>query len=341
VTWLVTGGAGYIGRHVVLAMREAGHGTVVLDDLSTGDGSTLPTGVPLVRSSVTDVAALRRTMIEYNVRGVIHLAARKSVRDSMEDPIWYYRQNVVGTLALMEAMVAAGVRRVLHSSSAAVYGSVAGEEVDENTSACPMNPYGETKLVSEWILRDVARSHGLTQSSLRYFNVAGTAAPRLRDRWGTGLIPQVLDALILGAKPAVLGRDYPTRDGSCVRDFVHVADVAYAHRLVAEGLERGGCSSEYNIGSGTGFSVLEIFELVQKVTGIPFEPQDRGRRGGDPASVVACTARIRAELGWAARHTVEDMIRSEWQARIGRRTQGRAQQRGRSETGSLALPVPS
>jgi UDP-glucose 4-epimerase len=318
VTWLVTGGAGYIGRHVILAMRGAGHRTVVFDDLSTGDGSTLPDGVPLVRSSVTDVAALRRTMVAYDVRGVIHLAARKSVRDSMLDPITYYRQNVVGTLAVMEAMVAAGVGLVLHSSSAAVYGSTGSELVGESTSTCPMNPYGETKLVSEWILRDVARSHGLAQSSLRYFNVAGTASPALRDRCGTGLIPQVLDALIRGTAPQVLGCDYPTRDGSCVRDFVHVTDVANAHRLVAEALQRGACSPEYNIGSGAGFSVLEIFELIRRITGIPFEVQDAGRRSGDPASVVACTNRIRLELGWAARHSVEDMIRSEWQARIAR-----------------------
>lgn len=299
---------------MVGAMVRAGHRVVVVDDLSAGDLAVLPTGVPLVRACVTDAAALRGVMADHGVHAVIHLAARKSVGESVRDPIRYYRHNVDGTLALVEAVLWAGVRRVVLASSAAVYGSPEVDVVDEDTPTRPMNPYGETKLVCEWILRDAAVAHDLEQVCLRYFNVAGTLTARLRDRRGGGLIPQALAAVAAGAPPVVLGRDYPTPDGSCVRDYVHVADVAAAHVLVADALERGVCGPVYNIGSGVGSSVLEVLDAVRAVTGASFEVRTAPRRPGDPARVIAAVDRIRADLGWTARRSMAEMVSAEWRA---------------------------
>jgi UDP-glucose 4-epimerase len=312
-TWLVTGGAGYVGRHVVLSLLAAGHRAVVFDDLSSGDRGSLP-AVPFVLGSITDAAALKQAMTTHRVAGVIHLAAHKSVSDSIRDPLAYYRNNAVGTLTVAEAMVAARVKRLVHSSSAAVYGAVDGGLVGEDAPLVPINPYGETKLVGERLLRDVAAAHGIQQSSLRYFNVAGTAAPRLRDTHGAGLIPAVLNALVLGVRPVVYGIDHDTPDGSCIRDYVHVSDIASAHRLVAQGLLRGECSPAYNVGTGHGVSVLEILDLVERITKHRVVPRMRDRRPGDPARVVAATELIQRELGWRPAHPLEDTIRSEWLA---------------------------
>lgn len=317
MSWLVTGGAGYIGGHVVREMVEAGHRVVVFDDLSTGDVRSVPAGVLLVHACVTDTALLRRAMDEHGVHAVMHLAARKSVGESVRDPIRYYRQNVAGTLAVVEAMTRTGVRRIVLASSAAVYGSPEVERVDEDTPTDPVNPYGKTKLACEWIVRDAAAAYGVHQVCLRYFNVAGTLGAGLRDRGGAGLIPRALAAVAAGTPPSVLGGDYPTPDGSCVRDFVHVADVAAAHRLVAEALERGRCEPVYNIGSGTGLSVLEVLDTVRSVTGTAFESRTVARRHGDPARVIASVDRIRSGLGWTARRSVADMVRDDWAARTG------------------------
>src|SRR5262249_54812354 len=236
-------------------MLRAGQRVVAFDNLATGDPAVLPPGVPLVRGCVTDSGAVRRAIVAHGADAVIHLAARKSVGESVADPVGYYRQNVDGTLALVEAMVATGVGRVVLSSSAAVYGCPDLDAVTEDTPARPVNPYGETKLVCEWIIRDAAAAYGLEHACLRYFNVAGCVTARLRERGPGGLIPRALAAVLGGANPVVLGRDYPTPDGSCVRDFVHVADVAAAHVMVARALERGRCGPVYNIGSGVGRSV--------------------------------------------------------------------------------------
>ncbi len=316
VTWLVTGAAGYVGGYVVRAMLRAGHRVVAFDDLSTGDPAVLPADVALVRGCVTDSAALRRTMVDHGVEAVIHLAARKSVGESVTDPVRYYRQNVDGTLALVEALIATGVGRVVLSSSAAVYGSPDLDAVTEDTPPRPANPYGETKLACEWIIRDAAAAYGLEHVCLRYFNVAGCAATRLRDRGGGGLIPRALTAVVDGANPVLLGRDYPTPDGSCVRDFVHVADVAAAHVMVARALQRGRCAPVYNVGSGVGRSVLEVLDTIQRVTGAAFAVQTADRRPGDPARVVACIDRIREEVGWTPRHSFVEMVRGEWRARL-------------------------
>lgn len=313
-TWLVTGGAGYIGAHVVRALLEDGHEVVVLDDLSAGDPRALPVGVPLVEGTVTDRAVVERVLRDHVVDGVMHLAARKSVPDSMSDPGHYYRENVSGMMALLDAMVATGTRHLVLTSSAAVYGESAHGVVEETAPLQPINPYGETKLACEWLARDFARAHGLRVTSLRYMNVAGAAEPGLRDRTRTGLVPLVVDAVAAGRKPRVFGLHHGTADGSCVRDFIHVADIARAHVLAGEALLAGTCGEVYNLGSGQGSSVLEVIEAVGRHAGAPVAYDVEPARAGDPAEVVASIDRVVAELGWKPEHDLAATVASEWDA---------------------------
>ncbi|MEV6165818.1 UDP-glucose 4-epimerase GalE [Streptomyces sp. NPDC052052] len=317
MTWLITGGAGFIGAHVVRAMREAGEEVVVYDDLSTGDRSRIPADVPFVQGSTLDAARLRQTLTEYSVHGVVHLAAKKQVAESVERPLYYYRENVHGLQTLLEAVADSDVRAFLFSSSAAVYGMPDVPLVTEDTPCAPINPYGETKLAGEWMVRAAGKAHGITTASLRYFNVAGAATPQLADTGVFNLVPMVFEKLSQGASPVVFGDDYDTGDGTCVRDFIHVDDIASAHLAAARALldREPGADLTVNIGRGEGVSVREMIELIGEVTGYAAEaaPVSAPRRPGDPARVVASAARIHAELGWAARHDAREMVASAWE----------------------------
>ncbi|WP_042412753.1 UDP-glucose 4-epimerase GalE [Streptacidiphilus anmyonensis] len=314
MTWLVTGGAGYIGAHVVRAMVEAGHGVVVLDDLSTGDPSRLPAGVPLVQGSTLDQPLLASVLREHDVTGVLHIAAKKQVGESVEKPLWYYRENVEGLRVVLEAAAEAGVRRFLLSSSAAVYGMPDVDLVTEETPCRPMSPYGESKLVGEWLVRAAGRAHGMGTVSLRYFNVAGAATPELGDPGVFNLVPMVFERLDAGEPPRIFGDDYPTPDGTCIRDYIHVADVAEAHVAAVRRLtaDPDGTDLILNIGRGEGVSVRQMLDVIGEVTGLDTTGEVTPRRAGDPARVVASAERIAEELGWKARFDVHEMISSAW-----------------------------
>ncbi len=233
MTWLITGGTGYIGAHVARTMAAAGERVVVLDDVSSGVPRRLPPEIALVRGSVLDRELLDRTLADHGVTGVVHLAAKKQVGESVEKPLLYYRENVYGLTVLLEAVAAAGVRRFLFSSSAAVYGVPEAELISEDTPCAPINPYGETKLAGEWLVRAAGRAHGISTACLRYFNVAGAAEPGLADTGVFNIIPMFFDRITRGEAPRIFGDDYPTPDGTCIRDYIHVADLAEAHLSVA------------------------------------------------------------------------------------------------------------
>ncbi|MFI2779901.1 UDP-glucose 4-epimerase GalE [Streptomyces sp. ALB3] len=315
MTWLITGGAGYIGAHVAKAMTGAGERVVVLDDISTGIETRLPADVTLVRGSASDREVLDRVLSEHAVTGVVHLAAKKQVGESVEKPLLYYRENVTGLGVLLEAVVAAGVRRFLFSSSAAVYGVPDVELITEATPCAPINPYGETKLAGEWLVRATGRAHGMSTACLRYFNVAGAAAPELADTGVYNVVPMFFDRLTRGEAPRIFGEDYPTPDGTCVRDYIHVADLAEAHLAVARHLDQdpGGGDLTVNIGRGEGVSVRRLAELVGEVTGLRTEPVIEPRRPGDAARAVASAARMTEELGWTAHRGMREMVESAWE----------------------------
>ena len=315
MTWLITGGAGYIGAHVVRAMTRAGERVVVLDDLSTGNPDRLADDVPLIRGSAADRALLDRVLAEHEVTGVVHLAAKKQVGESVEKPLLYYRENVTGLNILLEAVAAAGVRRFLFSSSAAVYGVPEAELITEAAPCLPINPYGETKLAGEWLVRAAGQAHGLSTGCLRYFNVAGAAEPQLSDTGVFNVIPMFFDRLTRGEAPRIFGDDYATPDGTCIRDYIHVADLAEAHLVVARQLAAQGGPGDLtvNIGRGEGVSVRELADLVAEVTGYDVKPETEPRRAGDAAKAVASCERMSGELGWTARYGVREMVESAWQ----------------------------
>jgi UDP-glucose 4-epimerase len=316
MTWLVTGGAGYIGAHVVDAMRAAGQGVVVLDDLSSGVGERVD-DVPLVVGSILDRPLVEETMRAHGVRGIVHLAAKKQVEESVRRPLFYYEQNVEGLRRLLDAATTTGVESFVFSSSAAVYGAPDEEQVHEDLDCRPVNPYGRTKLVGERMVSDVADATGLRYVALRYFNVAGSAAPSRADTGESNLVPMVFRRLADRRAPLIFGADHPTPDGTCIRDFVHVSDIASAHVAAACGLSEGRVTAlTANIGRGEGVSVREMVETIRDVTGTAgeswSEPVVVAARQGDPPRVVASAARIRAELGWQARWGVRDMVESAW-----------------------------
>ena len=316
MTWLVTGGAGYIGSHVVRAFRQAGLGVVVLDDLSSGHREFVPPDVPFVEGSLLDTELVRSALAENAVDGVVHLAGFKYAGVSVSRPLHTFEQNVTGTAHLLAAMAAEGVERIVFSSSAGVYGTPDVERVTEATATTPQSPYGESKLVGEWLLADQARATGLRHTSLRYFNVVGSGAPDLYDTSPHNLFPLIFEALLAGRTPRINGGDYATPDGTCVRDYVHVADLADAHVAAAQALATGRPLEQvYNLGSGDGVSVREIMSAVAEVTGIAFAPEIAPRRPGDPARIVASGELAARDLGWAMRHSLRDMVASAWQAR--------------------------
>ncbi|MBX3079001.1 MAG: UDP-glucose 4-epimerase GalE [Cryobacterium sp.] len=316
MTWLVTGGAGYIGSHVAAALQQADMNVVVVDNLSTGREQFVPPGVVFARGTILDREFLQETLERNHVTGVIHVAGFKYAGVSVERPLHTYEQNVTATLTLLAAMAAADIHRMVFSSSASVYGTPNVDVVTEGTAKAPESPYGETKLIGEWLLADEGRARGLDHVSLRYFNVVGSGLPYVFDVSPHNLFPLVFDALLAGRTPQINGNDYPTPDGTCVRDYVHVSDIAAAHVAAARRLEaQEPLEPAYNLGSGTGSSVAEIMAAIAEVTGIPFAPAIAPRRPGDPARIVASGELAARDLDWTMRHSLSEMVESAWAAR--------------------------
>jgi UDP-glucose-4-epimerase GalE len=330
-TVLVTGGAGYIGSHAVKVLAAAGCRVVVYDDLSAGHREAVRDG-ELVEGALHDGARLQDTIRRYRPGAVMHFAAWLSVPDSVRDPGGYYRNNVLGTLSVLDAMVAGGVQRFVFSSTAAVFGNPDETPIRETHPTRPINPYGETKLAIERALPHYERAHGLRSISLRYFNAAGA------DPDGeigedhdpeTHLIPVAVDAALGRGTLQVYGEDYPTPDGTCLRDYVHVTDLAEAHVLALRALEGGAASTVYNLGNGRPISVREVIAAVERVTGrrVPWQPAPR--RAGDPAVLFASSERIKHELGWRPRfEDLDTIVRTAWQWRAARPQGYRAQVHG-------------
>ncbi|TFD00912.1 UDP-glucose 4-epimerase GalE [Cryobacterium sinapicolor] len=317
MTTLVTGGTGYIGAHIVDLLLKQGRSVVIADDVVTGIEARVP-GVPILRlelSEDTAVARLRDLMMEHDVDEVVHLAARKQVGESVQRPTWYFQQNLGGLANLLAAMGEAGVTRLVFSSSAAVYGNGAGLPLLETDETRPVNPYGETKLVGEWMIRDETAARPLRAISLRYFNVAGAARPELADRAVLNLIPMVFQKMAEGQNPVIFGDTYDTADGTCVRDFIHVADLADAHLAALSRLhEQPEPFDVFNVGTGRGYSVRDVVDAVARVSGTDLHPSIESPRPGDPASVVAEVDKIGRVLGWSAIRSLSDMVSSAWSA---------------------------
>jgi len=302
MTILITGGAGYIGSHMVHALVEAGERVVVLDNLSTGFKWAIAPGVPLVTGETGDETLVARLIAEHGVSAIIHFAASIVVPESVSDPLGYYRNNTVNSRALIACAVKGGVRQFIFSSTAAVYGNPAKVPIGEDDAVAPMSPYGSSKLMTEIMLRDAGIAHGLDYVILRYFNVAG-ADPGLRTgqstRGATHLIKVAVEtALGKRAKMDVFGTDYPTPDGTCIRDYIHVADLVRAHSHALAYLRAGGRPVTLNCGYGHGFSVLDVIDTVKRVSGVDFRVDRTGPRPGDPARIVANSDRARELLGW-------------------------------------------
>ncbi len=321
MTWLVTGGAGYIGAHIVRALGAAGLEPLVIDDLSSGHEGFVPAGVPFVRGSILDRALVEQTLRTYGVDGVIHVAGFKYAGVSVQRPLHTYAQNVEGTRIVLEAMDAAGTANLVFSSSAAVYGTPDVPLVTEDLPKRPASPYGESKLIGEWLIADqgvatAGTRHPLRHTSLRYFNVVGSGDPAVYDTSPHNLFPLVFEALLEGRTPKIFGDDYDTADGTNVRDYVHVADIAAAHVVAAQRLASGTpIEPAYNLGSQNGLSVRQIMDAMARVTGIDFTPEIAPRRPGDPDRIVATGELAARDLDWANRHTVDEMVRSGWEAR--------------------------
>jgi len=321
MTWLVTGGAGYIGSHIVRALAASGLPPVVVDDLSTGREAFLPEGVPFVRGTILDRDLLVAAMREHRVQGVIHVAGFKYAGVSVQRPLHTYAQNVEGTRAVLAAMEEADVASLVFSSSAAVYGTPDVALVTEDLPKRPASPYGESKLIGEWLIRDqavatAADAYPLRHTSLRYFNVVGSGDPSVFDVSPHNLFPIVFEQLLAGRTPRINGDDYATADGTNVRDYVHVADIAAAHAVAAQRLMAGEpLEPAYNLGSRNGLSVREVMDAIARVTGIPFTPEIGPRRAGDPDRIVATGELAARDLDWRMRHSVDEMVRSGWEAR--------------------------
>ncbi|SNU02011.1 UDP-galactose 4-epimerase [Ruaniaceae bacterium KH17] len=317
MTVMVVGGAGYIGAHVVRLLQEAGVGVVVVDDLSTSNAGRIGDSplVELDAASPEAVEVFRRTIREYDVDSVIHFAARKQVGESMERPLYYYAQNVGGLVNVLEAMQAEDVKKIIFSSSAAVYGMPQNVDmVIEETPCEPINPYGRTKLIGEYILADCARAWGLSYAALRYFNVAGAGWPELGDEAILNLMTMVFDRLERGERPLVFGDDYLTEDGTCIRDYVHVKDLAVAHIKALDVLDKPGSEHVFNVGTGTGASVLEVIEAIGRASGRDTTPIIKERRPGDPPRLVASAKKIERDLDFVSTTGLDEIVDTAWKA---------------------------
>jgi UDP-glucose 4-epimerase len=317
VTWLLTGGAGYIGSHIVLAFQDAGKEVVVLDDLSSGYRAFVPDEVAFVEGTITDPVVVAKTLDDHKITGVVHLAGYKYAGESVNRPLHTYEQNVVGMRILLEALMQRSIHNFVFSSSSSCYATPKVEVVTEDAEDVrPESPYGESKLIGEWMLRDLNTAvPELRQTSLRYFNVVGSGPPHLADHSPFNLFPRVLKALTSGETPAIFGTDYATPDGTAIRDYIHVSDLAEAHVLAASRFDDGlPCEGIYNVGRGEGVSVRQIMDAMQRNTGIEFEPRLEARRPGDPARIIGSSARIEKDFGWKASRDLDDMVASAWAA---------------------------
>ncbi len=330
MTVLVTGGAGYIGSHMVHALAEAGESVVVIDNLSTGFSAFVPEGVPLFIGDAGDENLVEGVIAAHGVKSIIHFAGSVVVPDSMRDPLAYYRNNTMTTRSLLNAAVKCGVNRFIFSSTAAVYGNPDQVPVPETAPTRPMSPYGSSKLMTEIMLHDVAAAHGMNYVALRYFNVAGADPAGARSglrRSARRICLKIAVEAATGqrAKVDVFGTDYPTPDGSCIRDFIHVSDLAQAHRAALSYLRDGGASATLNCGYGRGYSVLETIEAVRRVSGRNFAVQYAPRRPGDIMTMIADTSRIRSALDWTPQYDDLDTIAAHalaWEEKLFRERHG-------------------
>ena len=318
MTWLITGGAGYIGAHVVESVLASGREVVVLDDLSSGIAARLSNNAQLIQTSLQDASGINRIFEDAEITGVVHLAAKKRVGESVERPDYYWQENVVGLQNLLEAVKRHDVINFVFSSSAAVYGQPdmpPGTLITEQTPCSPINPYGATKLEGEVLSKAIAESDGMKVAALRYFNAAGAGRPELGDQYIFNLVPIVFDTLDRGDQPIIFGNDYQTPDGSCIRDYVHVQDLAEAHIAAMEFVEKSDPGfTAINIGTGSGTSVYEVLEVIQGVTGISIEPIVGQRREGDPPALVADVSLAKELLGWQSSRDLREIVSSAWDA---------------------------
>jgi UDP-glucose 4-epimerase len=310
---LVTGGAGYIGAHVAAELLKEGYSVRIYDDFSNGlhkrvDGNFRD----VVDGDILDREKLIQAM--HGVDAVIHLAAKKAVEESVKDPLKYYENNVGGTLNLLAAMSLKGVKKIVFSSSAAVYSPNDKDAVEETDPTVPLSPYGATKLLSEELITTVGGAEQISHISLRYFNVVGSAIPVFGDNSKENLVPKVFLALKNGKRPQIYGTDYPTPDGTCIRDYIHVQDLALAHIAALKKTESGFVSAVYNVGSGNGYSVREMMDQISATLGKDINPQESPARAGDSPKLIASITKIEKELGWKPSATLKEMIDSSWTA---------------------------
>jgi len=313
-TWLVTGGAGYIGAHVVKSLLENDFKVVIVDDLSTGLARKVPPNVVFEKIDIAETNKLAQIMKSNKVEGVIHLAAKKAVGESMVNPSLYYKENIGGFISLLEAMSQADVKRIVYSSSAAVYGTPTENKVTEKSATNPESPYGETKLVGEWLLKADEKARQIQWIALRYFNVVGAANPELGDTGVNNLVPMVFRALSNNQRPQVFGGDYATPDGSCIRDYIHVSDLADSHLIAAQKLLNENYCGIINIGRGQGFSVKQVMDTISEVLGKNIHYEVVDRRPGDPVQTIADVSKAKSDLNWEAKNDLKSMVSSAWQA---------------------------
>lgn len=313
-TWLVTGGAGYIGAHVVKSLLENDFKVVIVDDLSTGLKRKVPQNVVFEKIDLAETNKLAQIMKSNKVEGVIHLAAKKAVGESMINPSLYFKENIGGFISLLEAMSQADVKRIVYSSSAAVYGTPTENKVTEKSATNPESPYGETKLVGEWLLKADEKARQIQWIALRYFNVVGAANPELGDTGVNNLVPMAFRALSNNQRPQVFGGDYATQDGSCIRDYIHVSDLADSHLIAAQKLLNENYCGIINIGRGQGFSVKQVMDTISEVLGKNINYEVVDRRLGDPAQTIADVSKAKSDLNWEAKNDLKSMVSSAWQA---------------------------